>query len=90
VAAAPASLLLGLERGVVVEVALALAVGGPLGLGDRPTQGRADLVGLDLDHRALVALGGLPGPRLQAADHDGPVALAEGLGDVLGQLPWLT
>jgi hypothetical protein len=44
VTAAPASLpLRALERGVVVELALALAAGGPLGLGDGPAQRRGDL-----------------------------------------------
>src|SRR5215207_8531275 len=77
-----------LERGVVVELTLALAaVGGALGLGDGPAQRGSDLVALDLDHRALVALGGLPGPRLEPADDHLPVALGQGLGDVLGQLP---
>src|SRR5207247_9861022 len=76
-----------LERGVVVELALALAVGGALGLGDGPAQRGGDLIGLDLDHRPLVALGGLPAAALEPADDHGPVALAEGLGDVLGQLP---
>jgi hypothetical protein len=28
-----------------------------------------------------------PGPGLAPADHDGPVALGQRLGDVLGQLP---
>src|SRR5512132_4574712 len=78
----------GSERGVVVELALALAaVGGALGLGDGPAQGGGDLVGLDLDQRALVALGGLPVAGLEPADDHRPVAFGEGLGDVLGQLP---
>jgi hypothetical protein len=49
-----------LERGVLVELAalvLAAVGSGAPGLGDRPAQGGGDLVGLDLDHRALVALG---------------------------------
>jgi hypothetical protein len=46
----------GLERGVVVELALSLAaVCGALRLGDGPAQRRGDLVGLD--HRAPLTLG---------------------------------
>ena len=42
--------------GAVAVVALA----GPLDLGRGPLEGGADLVGLDLGDRPLVALGGLP------------------------------
>src|SRR4029453_13712333 len=48
---------------------------------------RGDLVGLDLDHAAALALGGLPAAGLEPADHHGPVAFGQGLGDVLGELP---
>src|SRR4029453_190946 len=65
---------------------LAGALGGALGLGGRPAQARGDLVGVDLDHRALVALGGLPGTRAQAADDHGAVALGQGVGGVLAEL----
>src|SRR4029453_13394673 len=87
VRSAPASPRQGSEVGLVVELTLALAVGGALGLGEGPTQGGGDLVGLDLDHRPLVALGGLPAAALEPADDHRPVALGEGVGDVLGQLP---
>src|SRR4029453_11035017 len=40
-------------------------------------QGQGDFIGLDLDHRALVALVGLPGPHAQPADHNRSGALAE-------------
>src|SRR4029450_9540600 len=53
----------------------------------RPTQARTELVGLDLDHRALVAFLGLPGAHLQPAGHDDARAPGEGLGAVLGQAP---
>ena len=42
---------------------------------------------LDLDHRALVTLGRLPGPGLEPADDHCAVALGQGLGHALGQLP---
>src|SRR6266545_2331375 len=61
VTAAPASLLPGSERRLLGELAgglgLAAAVPDALGLGDRPAQAGGDLVGVDLDHRALLALG---------------------------------
>src|SRR5262245_36620599 len=52
------------ERRLVGELAgvrLGRAAVGALGLGGRPAQARGHLVGLDLDDRAGLALGGLPG-----------------------------
>src|SRR4029453_15031467 len=47
-------------------------------------QGGADLVGLELGDRALVAFGGVPAALAESAgDHD-PVTLGEGVGQVLG------
>src|SRR5829696_3003754 len=79
----------GLERRLLGELAARAGAGarlgaGPLDGGGGELQRGSDLVGLDLDHGALVALRGLPGPQAQPADHDGSGAFAEGLGDVLG------
>ena len=89
-----------LERRSFVEVATAF--GGPFAalgavavaalvaafdLGRGPLEAGADLLGLDLGGRALVALGGLPAALPESAgDHD-PVTLAEGVGQVLGLPP---
>src|SRR6266542_591322 len=81
------------ERRFVVELAplgAALAVaaaGGPLGAGGRPFKAGGDLVGVDLGHRPLLTLGGLPRAGPQPPEHDGAVALGQGLGDVLGLVP---
>jgi hypothetical protein len=66
------------------EVTLAAFVAVNLGAG--PPQARADVVGQDLDLRALLALVVLPGVLLDLAGDDNPHALGEGLGDVLGHL----
>src|SRR6266566_3277489 len=81
-----------ISRRLVVELPSRLGLratagAGALRLGGRPAQRRGDLVGVDLGHRALLALGGLPGARLEPADDDDAVALGQGLGGVLGQLP---
>jgi len=55
-------------------------------LGGGPAQRRSDLVGLDLDHRALLALLGFPCAGLQTAGDDDALAGLAGLGDVLGEL----
>src|SRR5215207_5912801 len=56
---------------------------GPFDLGGGELEAGPDFVGLDLGHRPLLALGGLPGPLAQAAgDHD-PVALGQRVGQVL-------
>src|SRR5829696_4628444 len=87
----------GLERWGVVELAAPLggtlpavvafavaALAGALDLGGGPLQAGADLLGLQFGDRALVALGGLPAALAQPpGDHD-PVALGEGVGEVLG------
>jgi hypothetical protein len=60
------------------------ALADPLQLGRGPLQRGANLIGLDLGDRALVTLGGLPASLAQpAGDHD-PVALGQGVGQVLG------
>src|SRR6266511_5266860 len=82
----------GLEGRLVLELAgvrraaVGLA-GGALGLGGRPAQAGADLLGGDLDHGALLALGRLPAPHPQLPDDHHAVALAEGVGDVGRQVP---
>jgi hypothetical protein len=45
-----------------------------------------DLIGLDLDDAASLALVRLLGPQAQPADHDGPGAFGEGFGEVLREL----
>src|SRR6266498_2684949 len=78
------------ERWGVVELAalgapLAVAAAVcPLRLGDRPFQAWGDLVRVDLGRGPLLPLRGLPRARPQPPEDDCPVALAEGLGDVLG------
>src|SRR6266536_2893023 len=70
----------GLERRLVVELPGRLglgAVAGALGGGGGPLQARADVVGVDLDDRAGLPLGGLPRAGLEPADHDDAVTLAE-------------
>src|SRR5215218_10568932 len=67
-------------------VALA-AFGGPFDLGRGPLEAGPDLIGLDLGHRPLVTLRGLPGPLAEPpGDHD-PVPLGERVGQVLGLPP---
>ena len=55
--------------------ASATLVAGDLGRG--PTQARADLVGHDLHHAALLAVLRLPAALLEAAGDDHPRALAQ-------------
>ncbi len=79
-------------RWIVLEL---IALGRPLGVGagagcafgpgDRPTQARGDVVGVDLGDGALLALAGLAGTGAEPADDDGAVALGEGFGGVLGE-----
>jgi len=85
-----------LRRGLVVKVAAALglplpalsslavaALADAFDLGRGPLQAGPVLIGLDLGHAALVALGGLPAALAQpAGDHD-PVPLGERVGQVL-------
>ena len=86
-----------LERRGVVEVATAFGLplsalaavavapfAGALDLGGGPLEGGADLIGLQLSHRPLVALGGLPTPLAQPPGDHHPIPLGEGLGQVLG------
>src|SRR5215218_4270556 len=86
-----------ISRGGVVEVATTLGgplaalsplavatLAGPLDLGRGPLEGGADLISLDLGHAALVALGGLPATLPQPTGDHHPVALAQGVGQVLG------
>src|SRR4051794_2256262 len=56
-------------------------------LGGRPPQARADLIGDDLDDRALLAVGGLPRTLLEPSGHDHARALREGLAGILRHLP---
>src|SRR4029453_11594027 len=77
--AAPLGLLFP-ALGAVAVAALLSA----LDLGRGPFQAGADLVGFDLGHRALVALGGVPAALAEPAGDHHPVALAEGVGQVLG------
>src|SRR5205823_7672675 len=56
-----------------------------LDLGGRPLETRTDLVGLDLDGGALLALLVLPGPEVQSAGDEHARPAREGLGRVLGQ-----
>src|SRR5215207_747583 len=74
---------LGLPLPTVGAFAVA-ALLGAFDLGGSPLEGGADLVGFQLGHRPLVALGGLPAALAESAgDHD-PVALGQGVGQVLG------
>jgi hypothetical protein len=74
---------LGLPLPTVGAFAIA-ALLGAFDLGGSPLEGGADLVGFQLGDRPLVALGGLPAALAEAAgDHD-PVALGQGVGQVLG------
>jgi hypothetical protein len=67
---------LGLPLPTLGAVAVA-ALGAAFDLGGGELRADADLVGLDLSDRALVALGGLPAALAQPpGDHD-PVALRE-------------
>src|SRR5690606_34919158 len=76
-------------------VAAAAAAGGAAGravaadlldAGGGPAQRGADLVGHDLDLRALVAVLGLPGALLEAAGDDDAVTLGDGLRHVVGEV----
>src|SRR5919109_5186955 len=60
------------------------AFAGPFDLGGGELQAGPDLVGLDLGDRPLVALGGLPAALAQPPGDHHPVALTEGVGQVLG------
>jgi hypothetical protein len=79
-----------ISRRGVVEVATAFglplsalrafavaALAGAVHLGRRPLEAGADLIGLDLGYRALVALGGLPAALAEPAGDYDPVTLAK-------------
>ena len=71
---------------VAAPAAVTAAPGTPGGLGDGRggvAQGRADLVDLELDDGALLALTGLEGPLLEPPLHDDAGPAGERLGDVL-------
>src|SRR5919107_1715581 len=76
---------------VVVAAGLeALPAAGAAGLGHLGggvLHRRSDLVHVDLEDGALLALAGLVGPRLEAARDDDPHAAGQRLGGVLGRLP---
>src|SRR5581483_6992340 len=85
VATARVGLLAVGRRAPAALPALAALAAAPVGLlraGDGPAHARPDLVGDDLDLRALLAVLGLPGPLLEPPGHDHPVAFAERVGDV--------
>ena len=75
---------LAATAGVAAPAALAA---GAVDLGGRELQRRADLVDLDLEDRALLALTGLVGAGLEPALDDDPHAPLERLRDVLRGLP---
>jgi hypothetical protein len=79
VGAVPASLLPGLGQVVVGSA-------GALRLGGGPLERGADLLGLDLDGGATLALVGLPGALAQGAVDEHPVALGQAVGQVLGHV----
>src|SRR3954452_2290913 len=58
----------------VTQALTALVLGD---LGRRPAQARPDLVGDDFDHRALLALLGLPRPLLESPGHEDAGALLQ-------------
>src|SRR4029453_18006270 len=73
----------GLPLAVLAAVAVA-AFAGAFDFGGGELEAGPDLVGLDLGHRPLLALGGFPAALTQpAGDHD-PVTLGEGVGQVFG------
>src|SRR5512132_2622404 len=65
---------LSLPFPALAAVAVA-TLAGPFDLGGGPLEAGADFIGLDLGHRALVALGGLPAALAQPAGDHHPVAL---------------
>src|SRR4051812_10277528 len=75
---------LAAPAGVAAPAALAA---GAVDLGGRELQRRADLVDLDLEDRALLALAVLVGPGLEPTLDDDPHAPLERLRDVLRRLP---
>src|SRR5215207_11564871 len=73
----------GLPLATLAAVAVA-AFAGTFDLGGGELQAGPDLVSFDLGDRPLLALGGLPAALAEpAGDHD-PVALGQGVGQVLG------
>ena len=68
------------------SAAAAAAAAGLVDLGCGVPQPRADLVDLELDHGALLALTGLERTLLQPSAHDHPRATGQALGHVLGGL----
>src|SRR4051812_9308326 len=74
-----AAALGGPTAGVAAPAALAA---GAVDLGGRELQGRADLLDVDLEDGALLALAGLIAARLEAAVDDDPHAALERLRDV--------
>src|SRR5271156_3799668 len=65
----------------------AAAAAGFVNLGGGVLQARADLVDLELDHSALLALTGLERTLLEPSAHDHARAAGQALGHVLGSLP---
>src|ERR671919_2358305 len=76
-----AALGLPLPTGVAFAIA---ALAGPFDFGRGPLEAGPDLVGLQLSNRPLLPLGGLPAPLAQPPSDHHPVALGQGVGQVLG------
>jgi hypothetical protein len=91
VAAAPASLLLGAQKGgSSLNSPSGLAspfLAAPCGLAMAQRNDGATSSASTSTTERLSPSGGLPGPGLEPTDHHRPVALGQRLGDVLGQLP---
>src|SRR5439155_4286790 len=74
------------RAGRAAAIAAAGGTAAPVALGHGgggPAQARTDLVGDDLDDRALLAVVGLPRPLLEPAGHDDAAALRQRLAGVL-------
>src|SRR3954468_21412070 len=82
-AAAVAAEAAGRAAAGLLAASAATTARGALHLGGRVPQGRADLVDVDLEDRATLALAGLVAAGLEAALHDDAHPLLQGLRDVL-------
>src|SRR5690349_14586550 len=71
----------------VATAAVPTGTAGLVDPGGRVPQGRTDLVDVEFDDRALLALAGLERTLLEPALDDDAEALVQGLGDVLRRLP---
>jgi hypothetical protein len=75
----------GLPLAALAALAVDTALGA-LDLGGGPLQRGADLICLQLGHRPLLPLGRLPAPLAQPSGDHHPVALRQGVGQVLGSI----